>query len=242
MTTLRQQGKALVQVGVVGGLGRTEQIRSVRFIGDLGYVVTFRQTDPLYTIDLSDPAKPAVAGELKILGYSAYLHPAGPGRLLGVGQDADAEGRTTGLQLSLFDISDPAAPKRIDAAGVGQAWTEVEGDHHAFTFADGLALAPYSRWWQPDQTRPTGMYDAGVLAVRVDGGSLGEPRTLRPLADAPVSESSAGSVSQEMQKVQAAQPLRTFVRGGVVFTVTATGVAVHDAQTMGRLAFTPYES
>jgi hypothetical protein len=238
VTTLRPRGRALAQVGVVSGLGRTEQIRSVRFIGDLGYVVTFRQTDPLYTVDLSDPARPRVAGELKILGYSAYLHPAGPGRLLGVGQDADSDGRVTGLQVSLFDITDPAAPKRIDAVGLGQAYSDVEGDHHAFTLADGLALSPYQRWWQPDPSSPYGMFDAGVLAVRVGGGSLQEPRTLRPVADGPVSED--GRVNPELEKVQTATPLRTFVRDGVVYTVTSRGIAVHDATTLSRIGFTTF--
>ena len=66
-------------VGSVGGFGEGEQIFAVRFQGDVGYVVTFRQTDPLYTVDLSDPTSPAVVGELKILGYSSYLHPLGDG-------------------------------------------------------------------------------------------------------------------------------------------------------------------
>src|SRR5690606_20489215 len=75
VVTMAESDGALRQLGIVGGLGRDETIHSVRFIGTTGYVVTFRQTDPLYTIDLSDPAAPRVVGELKILGYSAYLHP-----------------------------------------------------------------------------------------------------------------------------------------------------------------------
>ena len=79
--------------------------------GDTAYVVTFRQTDPLYTIDLSNPEAPKVLGELKILGYSAYLHPIDDGLLLGIGQDADEQGRTKGTQVAVFDVSDPANPK-----------------------------------------------------------------------------------------------------------------------------------
>ena len=89
----------------------------MRFIGDRGYVVTFRQTDPLYTLDLADPARPRVTGELKILGYSAYLHPVGEHELLGVGQDATPEGIRLGTQVSLFDVSDPAAPRLLQRAG-----------------------------------------------------------------------------------------------------------------------------
>ncbi len=77
VTVLQPTANSLVVEGMVEGLGVTETIQAVRFMGPLGYVVTFRQTDPLYVIDLSDPAAPVAAGELKIPGFSAYLHPVG---------------------------------------------------------------------------------------------------------------------------------------------------------------------
>ena len=145
---LRPEGEDLRQISSVGGLGKDEQIYAVRFIGDLAYVVTFRQIDPLYVIDLSDPTNPVEAGELKIPGYSAYLHPVGDGLLLGVGQDATDEGRTTGTQLSLFDVSDPANPQRISTLAIG-GYSEVEWDHKAFLFwpADGTIVLPVSPGW-----------------------------------------------------------------------------------------------
>ena len=145
---LRPKGDELRQISSVGGLGKDEQIYAVRFIGDLAYVVTFRQIDPLYVIDLSDPTNPVEAGELKIPGYSAYLHPVGDGLLLGVGQDATDEGRTTGTQLSLFDVSDPANPQRISTLAIG-GYSEVEWDHKAFLFwpADGTIVLPVSPGW-----------------------------------------------------------------------------------------------
>ena len=145
---LRPDGDELKQIGSVGGLGKDEQIYAVRFIDDLAYVVTFRQIDPLYVIDLSDPANPVTAGELKIPGYSAYLHPVGEGLLLGVGQDATDEGRTTGTQLSLFDVSNPADPQRISTLPIG-GYSEVEWDHKAFLFwpADGTIVLPVSPGW-----------------------------------------------------------------------------------------------
>jgi hypothetical protein len=148
VTTLRLDDGALVQTGQVTGLGVTERIYAVRFIGDVGYVVTFRETDPLYTLDLSDPRDPRVVGELKILGYSAYLHPVGDDLLLGVGQDADLEGRTLGTQLSLFDVSDPADPQRIDQVTLGSGSSEVEYDHRAFLHwgPTGLTVVPFVRW------------------------------------------------------------------------------------------------
>ena len=146
---LRPNGTDLEQISSISGLGKGEQIQSVRFIDNVGYVVTFRQIDPLYVIDLSDPANPVLDGELKIPGYSAYLHPVGDGLLLGVGQDATEEGRTTGTQLSLFDVSDPTSPQRISTLPIG-GQSEVEWDHKAFLYwqPDGSIVLPVSPGWQ----------------------------------------------------------------------------------------------
>jgi uncharacterized secreted protein with C-terminal beta-propeller domain len=143
VTVLGERGRRLAEVGRVGGLGRGERIFAVRFIGDVGYVVTFRQVDPLYTISLGDPANPRVLGELKLLGYSAYLHPIGDDLLLGIGQDATAEGRVQGTQLSVFDVSDPRAPRRLHQRTLGRS-SEVEWDHRAFLHwrSTGLAVVP----------------------------------------------------------------------------------------------------
>ena len=95
--------------GKIGDIAPDETIRSARFLGDTGYFVTFRQTDPLFSVDLSDPADPRILGELKVTGFSSYLHYYGENRLLGIGYDADSgTGATTGIKLSMFDISDPA--------------------------------------------------------------------------------------------------------------------------------------
>ncbi len=146
VTTLARRDGHLVQRGQVGGLGHGERIYAVRFLGDVGYVVTFRQTDPLYTVDLADPARPRVRGELKIPGYSVYLHPIGEDLLLGVGQEADADGRVQGLQVSLFDVSDLAQPRRLQKAQLGERWSSsaAEWDHHAFLWwpATKLAVLP----------------------------------------------------------------------------------------------------
>jgi uncharacterized secreted protein with C-terminal beta-propeller domain len=164
VTTLTAAGGRLVQRGQVGGLGRGERIYAVRFIGDVGYVVTFRETDPLYTVDLSDPAQPRVRGELKIPGYSAYLHPVADDLLLGVGQEATDDGRVQGLQLSLFDVSDLARPVRVQQAQLGTRFSssEVEWDHHAFLFwpATKLAVLPME----------SGRF-RGALGFRIDRAS-----------------------------------------------------------------------
>ena len=111
LTTFQQGTGGLVQAGRVGGLGQGEKVYAVRFIGNDGYVVTFKQVDPLYTLDLSDPAHPQVLGELTIPGYSAYLHPIGDNLLLGIGQNVDpTTNEPTGTQVSLFDVSDLKHP------------------------------------------------------------------------------------------------------------------------------------
>jgi hypothetical protein len=104
VTVLADHGGVLAAVGQVSGLGAGQQIYSVRFIGDAGYVVTFRRVDPLYTIDLSSPTSPRAAGQLELEGYSAYLHPVAEGLLLGIGQEV---GRKTSrpARSSSFSMS-----------------------------------------------------------------------------------------------------------------------------------------
>ncbi len=132
---LAEEGDELLMTGVVDGLGVTEQIKSVRYLGpDLAAIVTFRQTDPLYLVDTSNPVAPVVTGELKIPGYSAYLHPWGKDYLLGIGQEADTEtGMEEGLQASLFDIRDLSDPRRVDQLTWPGGYSPVEWDHRAFT-------------------------------------------------------------------------------------------------------------
>ncbi len=144
LTTLRQKEDALVQAGRVGELGKGERVYAVRFVGDVGYVVTFRQIDPLYTVDLSDADRPRVLGEVKIAGYSAYLHPIGEDLLLGIGQGADQQGRRSGVQVSIFDVSNLRRPTLLHHAPLGSGWSEAESDHHAFLFWPnaGLVVIP----------------------------------------------------------------------------------------------------
>ncbi|MCD8106011.1 MAG: beta-propeller domain-containing protein [Lachnospiraceae bacterium] len=101
--------ESMKRLSVLSDLAAGETVRSARFLGDTGYFVTFRQTDPLFSVDLSDPENPQILGELKISGFSTYLHFYGDGLLLGLGYEADEDtGTTTGLKLSMFDISDPS--------------------------------------------------------------------------------------------------------------------------------------
>ena len=113
VTTLEERVGRLAQVGRTGNMGEGERLYAVRFMGDRAYLVTFLRVDPLYTLDLSDPARPRVVGELMVPGYSAYLHPVGEDLLLGVGQQGDDSTETRGLQVSLFDVRSPRKPVRL---------------------------------------------------------------------------------------------------------------------------------
>ena len=113
-------------VGSIRGFGETERIYAVRFIAERGYIVTFRQTDPFFVIDLSDPENPKMAGELKIPGYSSYLHPLGGSLILGIGMEG------SNVKLSLFDVSDPRNPVEVDKYLLKESWSEVIGNHRAF--------------------------------------------------------------------------------------------------------------
>lgn len=113
-------------MGSVKDLGKGERIYAVRFVGKTGYVVTFRETDPFYVIDLSRPNRPQLAGELKIPGYSSYLHPITDTLILGVGKEDQ------NVKLSLFDVSNPASPREADKYMLDEYWSDILNTHHAF--------------------------------------------------------------------------------------------------------------
>lgn len=172
VTVLAESDGRLARMGRVGGLGRGERIYAVRFMDEVGYVVTFREIDPLYTIDLSQAAHPTVVGELKIRGYSSYLHPIGEGLLLGIGQDATDLGDELGAQLSLFDVSDLSRPVRLHQRTLGLgSRSEVEYDHHAFLYwpPSKLAAMPVSIQSRGSRKRKPFVGAMGFRVDRVDG-------------------------------------------------------------------------
>jgi uncharacterized secreted protein with C-terminal beta-propeller domain len=219
VTVLRPEGGALVPVGKVTGLGRGERIYGVRFVGRLGYVVTFRQTDPLYVVDLSDPVNPRLRGELELTGYSSTLYPLDGNRMLGVGQAVDAQARQVGLQLSVFDTARPDAPRLSDKTVLQGAYSSAEQDHHALL------------WWEPSRllVMPVSQYDAqqfdGAIVFRVGtDGSLAEAwRIARPTSNGvPVI------------------PERTVVVGGLLYSVTDTGVITNRIDRLDEQAWLPF--
>jgi uncharacterized secreted protein with C-terminal beta-propeller domain len=135
---LAEEGDTLNVVGSVENLAPGERIFAARFFDDHAFVVTFRQVDPLFALDLSDPTDPKVAGELKVSGFSRYLHPVDETHLLAIGRDADETGRTRGLQVSLFDVSDLNNPSLVEQYLIQPEgswnWSAAEWDHHAFSY------------------------------------------------------------------------------------------------------------
>jgi len=137
-------------IGKLEGLAKGERIYSVRFVGERAYMVTFKQVDPLFVIDLVDPKKPTVLGKLKIPGFSSYLHPYSDSLLMGIGQDTTTvKGRTTttGLKVSLFDVSQVSRPREIDSVviGGGASSSEALYNHKAFLFSKekNLLVIPF---------------------------------------------------------------------------------------------------
>ncbi|MFC3894694.1 beta-propeller domain-containing protein [Lentzea rhizosphaerae] len=218
VTTLRRDGNKLAKAGEVGGLGKGERIYSVRFIGKTGYVVTFRQTDPLYTLDLSDPKQPRVTGELKITGYSAYLHPAGDGKLIGVGQEATEQGRTTGTQVSLFDVSNPASPQRLAQYHLPNSSSEAQFDPHAFLYwpQDGTLVIPVSTY----KTN----HEVSSLVLRVEGNQLRE----------------AGKIVEPQSQNQYGGARRTVVIGDQLWSVSNAGVQINARNGLAQQAWLPF--
>ncbi len=218
VTTLTEREGRLDQIGQVGGIGRGERIYAVRFLGTRGYVVTFRQTDPLYALDLADPTKPVVRGELKIPGFSSYLHPIDANTLIGVGQDADADGRTQGTQVSLFDVSNLDAPTRIAQRTLDTAWSEAESDHHAFLYwgATGTLVLPVQSYGE--EGRPTFLGAVG-LAVTRQTGITPIARVAHPDQSAPVR--------------------RSLVVGDTLYTVSDTGVMASELATLSPKGWVP---
>lgn len=249
VTVLADHGGVLAAVGQVSGLGAGQQIYSVRFIGDVGYVVTFRRVDPLYTIDLSSPTSPRIAGQLELEGYSAYLHPVAEGILLGIGQEVGPDNEPSGAQLELFDISNPAAPRLQARASLGSgSSSQVQYDHHAFLFwpPTALAVLPVSIYpttpvsvpptpqplpaagssgSQASTGEPTSGF-VGAIGFRVDRSGITE----------------VGRITHDPVNGATPQIDRSLVIGQQLFTVSSEGVMASSLATLARQAFVTFPS
>jgi hypothetical protein len=181
VSVLEQQGDHLGLIGQLGGLGQGEQIYAVRFIGPVGYVVTFRQFDPLYVVDLSEPTKPRVVGSLEVSGYSAYLHPISDGLLLAVGAEV-TQGEPDGVQMSLYDVHDPANPKMLARTQFGKGFSgaALGFDHHAFLYwpATKLAVVPLNTYNYNSSDQSQNF--SGAVGAHVGDSSITEVGRVQP--------------------------------------------------------------
>jgi hypothetical protein len=164
--TLGQSGKRLVELGRSPDFGVNEQIYATRFLGDRAYVVTFRQIDPLFVIDLEDPSEPKIAGELQVSGFSNFLYPLPDHQLLAIGQDADASGLVQGMALQIFDVRDANAPRLAHKyVFADQGYSDANSDHRAITFHPDQNLVAF-----PFQNYSTGESTLEVFRVSTSDG------------------------------------------------------------------------
>ncbi len=172
----------LETVGLLKDIAKGERIKSVRFTGNTAYVVTFVQTDPLFVIDLTDVKAPKILGELKIPGYSAYLHPVGDGLVMGVGLDGTETGTNGGMKVSLFDVSDPTKPVecgKFTMSGYendeAQVYVDSDAyyDHKALCWDEEnkIMYIPYSKnvhRWAYNDRENYNKTTAGIVALKVN--------------------------------------------------------------------------
>jgi len=226
LTVLEEDAGELRAIGRVDGLGKGERIYAVRYFGEVAYIVTFRQTDPLYTVDLSDPTSPTVRGELKILGYSAYLHPLGDDLLVGIGQDATEEGRVLGTQISVFDVSDLDNPTRLHRHTISDAHSELEWDHRAFLYwpETGLMVVPINKWsW--DERSEIESYFSGAVGFTVD-------------RENGISEvGRVDHTQRDGEEFWAPGIRRSLVVGDLLYTVSDSGIEASDLDTLDETAW-----
>jgi uncharacterized secreted protein with C-terminal beta-propeller domain len=229
VTILSDQAGRLVTAGSAGNLGKGERIYSVRFVGPMAYVVTFRELDPLYVVDLSKANRPKVRGQLKIPGYSEYLHPISDALLLGVGRDADKTGEAKGLQFSLFDVSDPTSPRRLHNLIEGAyGYSGLDYDHHAFLYWDPkkLVVVPASISAKPYETG-----FVGALALTVDEkAGFGDPTRITHVGRPGTDKGSYPNIE------------RAVVVGSRLFTISSAGILLSDLDTLDDRAWVPFRS
>ena len=238
---LSTRGPVMRLAGQVTGLGLTERIYSVRFMGPVGYVVTFRQTDPLYTVDLSDPARPRVRGSVALTGYSAYLHPASDTRLIGIGRQAYAMGHVGGIQVSLFDVSDLAAPTRLATFALAGAISSAEFDPHAFLYwprshlmvvplqvtgpVPGAPVTPGGVAQSPQGPQP------GALVLRIDDSGITETGFITQ----PDTASATGYTGYSPIE-------RSLIIGQTLWTISTAGAMASDLTTLRQQGWVPFAS
>ena len=198
---------------------------AVRFVGDLGYVVTFNQTDPLYVVDLTNPEQPVLAGQVSLSGYSSFLQPLSGSLLLGIGQAVDQELRTEGLQLEVFNVAQPDQPALLSRQQLGRnATSAAEYDPHALLWwpAADLLVLPVDDYSSNGAEQFGWCVDRRLLGHAAPGRALSQP----------VSSQQGGYPEIE----------RAVVVGGDIYTLSEQGVMVSDMTSLSRVAWLAYQN
>jgi len=248
---LNAEGTQYDVIGHVGGIAEDEQIWSARFIGDKAYLVTFRNIDPLWTIDLSDPTDPRVIGELEVPGVSTYIHPMGDDHLLTIGIAGDEDGLEWGVtQISIFDVSDFSNPVlesslRLTPAPENEydwsySYSEATYEHKAFQYweADGLLAIPMStqRYYSDVKEIDGRLYYASgyeyISKLMLINAKPGEDLAIYDEID----HSSFYNSSYSWDSPDVRRSI--FMGGGdYIYAISEKGVTAHNVDTMERTGF-----
>lgn len=214
--------ESLETVGELRGIAPGEDIYAARFMGDTAYLVTFYQTDPLFVLDLSDPASPRVTGELKIPGFSNYLHPYAENLLIGIGTAGDENGATGQLKISLFDVGNMQEPKEISAVVFDDgAFSDsaAQYDHHAYlSLSDGTFAIPVT------ESGPLTDPHSFACVLTVEDGELRVLETYSP--------DTATHLAYTVTRITYA--------GSTLFTLSDTALVAFDRGTGEQLARIEY--
>ncbi len=239
--TLSERDGQLQRRGQSEELAKGERIFSARFMGKRGYVVTFRQVDPLYAFDLSNPDAPRKVGELKVPGFSTYLHPLGDNHLLALGEERDETGGWSGraVKLSLFDVSNLAAPREAFTTTVGTSsgYSEALWSHKAFNFfpARNLLAIPFADWnAQSGDYWGSFVSDLRLFHISVEGGIV--PRGSLALSDLYRTYGSAQWSYRYSPEVR-----RSVMADDFVYAISDAGIRVARQDALGSpLATAPF--
>jgi len=241
LSVLSQQGTELKVVGQIGGIAPTEDIRSVRFEGDRGYVVTFKKTDPLFVLNLADPTKPVITGQLKIPGFSTYMHPLDSGHILALGYEADDQGSFAwfnGIQLQIFDVTDMKNPLLLHKKVYGTRGSSSSAltDHLGFTYLPdrNLLTLPMSICDGGGNGQYGTLSFSGVVAMNVSlANGITELGRLEEPYPATYSGFQYGGACQDWWTDSNSVVRRTVVMDNFLYAISDNRVRVQDLGSLG---------
>jgi len=240
LSVLAQEGPALRVSGQIDNIAKGEDIRSVRFDGDRGFMVTFKKTDPLYAFDLSNPSAPVTLGELKIPGFSTYMHVMDATHLLTIGYDANDHGDFAyfdGVILQIFDVSNPQSPTLVQKTKIGTRGSSSEAlsDHLAFNYfvpKGALALPMTICEGGGDGSYGTNMTFSGLMVydVSLDRGFSLRGSVAHPNVDTGNGYNSSGcsnwwaNASSEVK--------RSIFMDDFVYSISSSRIKANNLQTL----------